>query len=155
MVDNNTDIAQDKVLNPPRRPPPPLQEQVEHRRRLGAHQVASRAEEEDIKRVEFQAQQRMWALEQELVQAAQQSAMQDELSAKQAELELQQRRAFAQWGHEDDQRQVQQRVDTERREQKVAAAEQLAAQKAAQNVMINQARRHAPCCITLLFNSIS
>lgn len=31
---------------------------------MAAHAVASKAEAEDIKRVEFQARQRMWALEQ-------------------------------------------------------------------------------------------
>eukprot|EP00775_Hariotina_reticulata_P010320 gene10320-10477_t len=115
-----------------------LKAEVDHKRRLTAAALKARQEEEDIKALEFQAQQRLWALQQDELAAAGSSALQDAAAAQAVALAAEERRRAAQWQAEDNTRALKKQHDLSRRARLAAAAEQQAARQAAQGLLLEQ-----------------
>eukprot|EP00879_Flechtneria_rotunda_P024784 GHRR01026296.1.p1 GENE.GHRR01026296.1~~GHRR01026296.1.p1 ORF type:complete len:543 (+),score=250.86 GHRR01026296.1:796-2424(+) len=115
-----------------------LKADVEHRRRLTAAALKSRQEEEDIKALEFQTQQRLWALQQEELAAAGTSALQDTAAAQAAALAAEQQRKVAEWQAQDEARALCQQHEAARRARLLVAAEQEAAKQAAKGLLLAQ-----------------
>lgn len=90
------------------------------------------------KALEFQAQQRLWTLQQQEIAAAGTSALQDAAAAQTAALAAEQQRKAAEWQVEDDARTLRQQHETARRARLVAAAEQEAAKQAAKGLLLAQ-----------------
>lgn len=88
--------------------------------------------------LEFQAQQSLWALQQEEMAAAGTSALQDAAAAQAAALAAEQQRKNAEWQAEDEVRVLRQQHETARRARLVAAAEQEAAKQAAKGLLLTQ-----------------
>jgi hypothetical protein len=78
-----------------------LKSETERRRRLASYALKSRQEEEDIKSLEFQSQQKLWALEQEQLAAAAKSNLQDMAATAAAALAAKQRSKAEEWAAED------------------------------------------------------
>ena len=78
-----------------------LKSETDRRRRLASYALKSRQEEEDIKALEFQSQQKLWALEQEQLAAAAKSNLQDMAATAAAALAAKQRSKAEEWAAED------------------------------------------------------
>jgi hypothetical protein len=88
--------------------------------------------------LDFQAQQRLWALQQDELAAAGTSALQDAAAAQAAVLAAEQARKAAEWQAQDEARALQQQHEAARRARLVAAAEQEAARQAANGLLLAQ-----------------
>ncbi|GBF94025.1 hypothetical protein Rsub_07293 [Raphidocelis subcapitata] len=118
-----------------------LRDDLTHRRRLMAHALGSAQEEEELKVLEFQAQQRLWALQQDAQRAAAASSLQDAAAARQAALESEARRRAAEWQAEDEARALARRHEAARAARATEAAEAAAAQAAAQGLLLAEELR--------------
>ncbi|PNW86118.1 hypothetical protein CHLRE_02g074000v5 [Chlamydomonas reinhardtii] len=105
--------------------------EVAHKRALAAQQVRSREEDEQIKKLEFHAQQRMWELEEDTRRAALAAAVRDELGAQQAEMEAKQRVKLKEWETDEEARRLRFQAEAARRSEVAATAEAAAARNAA------------------------
>lgn len=88
--------------------------------------------------LDFQAQQRLWALQQDELAAAGTSALQDAAAAQAAALAAEQARKAAEWQAQDEARALKQQHEAARRARLVAAAEQEAARQAAKGLLLAQ-----------------
>lgn len=88
--------------------------------------------------LEFQAQQRLWALQQDQLAAAGTSALQDAAAAQAAALAAEQQRRAAEWQAQDEARALKQQHEAARQARLVAAAEQEAARQAAKGLLLAQ-----------------
>jgi hypothetical protein len=91
-----------------------------------------------LQALDFQAQQRLWALQQDELAAAGTSALQDAAAAQAAALAAEQARTAAEWQAQDEARALKQQHEAARRARLVAAAEQEAAQQAARGLLLAQ-----------------
>ncbi|KAG2434986.1 hypothetical protein HYH02_011985 [Chlamydomonas schloesseri] len=105
--------------------------EVAHKRALAAQTVRSREEDEQIKKLEFHAQQRMWELEEDVRRAALAAAVRDELAAQQAEMDAKQRVKLKEWETDEEARRLRFQAEAARRSEVAAAAEAAAARNAA------------------------
>ncbi|KXZ54196.1 hypothetical protein GPECTOR_5g290 [Gonium pectorale] len=105
--------------------------EIAHKRALAAQQIRSREEDEQIKTLEFHAQQRMRDMEEDVRRTAVASAVRDELVAQQVEAEAKQRAKMKEWEAEDEARKLRQQVEMARRAELALAAEEGAARRAA------------------------
>ncbi|KAG2425932.1 hypothetical protein HXX76_013306 [Chlamydomonas incerta] len=105
--------------------------EVAHKRALAAQHVRSREEDEQIKKLEFHAQQRMWELEEDVRRAALAAAVRDELAAQQAEMEGKQRVKLKEWETDEEARRLRFQAEAARRSEVAATAEAAAARNAA------------------------
>ncbi|EFJ44153.1 hypothetical protein VOLCADRAFT_95633 [Volvox carteri f. nagariensis] len=105
--------------------------EMAHKRALAAQQVRSRQEDEQIKALEFHAQQRMREMEDDVRRTAVASAVRDELLSQQMEAEAKQRAKLKEWEIEDESRKQRLQHEQERRAQLAVAAEESAARSAA------------------------
>ncbi|KAI8465354.1 MAG: hypothetical protein J3K34DRAFT_461431 [Monoraphidium minutum] len=118
-----------------------LRDDLVHRRRGVAATLRARQEEEDLKVLEFQAQQRLWALEQDLIKTAAASGLRDQAAAQQAAVEAAARRKAAEWDAEDEARALARRHEAARAARAAAAAESAAAHQAAQGLLLAEELR--------------
>lgn len=88
--------------------------------------------------LEFQAQQRLWALQQEEVAAAGSSALRDAATTQASALAAQLQRKAAGWQVEDEARSLKQQHELARKARMAAAAEQEAALQAAKGLLLAQ-----------------
>lgn len=88
--------------------------------------------------LEFQAQQRLWALQQEEVAAAGSSALRDAATTQASALAAQLQRKAAEWQVEDEARSLKQQHELARKARLAAAAEKEAALQAAKGLMLAQ-----------------
>ncbi|GIL59135.1 hypothetical protein Vafri_14052 [Volvox africanus] len=102
-----------------------------HKRAMAAQQLRSRQEDEQIKALEFHAQQRMREMEDDVRRTAVASAVRDELLAQQIEVEAKQRAKLKEWEIDDELRKQRLQHENERRAQLAMAAEEGAARSAA------------------------
>lgn len=86
--------------------------------------------------LEFQAQQRLWALQQDQAHAAGTADLQDQLAQRAAALEAEQRARLAEWQSQDEERRVRQMHEAARRARQAEAAEASAAQQAASGLLL-------------------
>ncbi|GLI62440.1 hypothetical protein VaNZ11_005061, partial [Volvox africanus] len=101
-----------------------------HKRAMAAQQLRSRQENEQIKALEFHAQQRMREMEDDVRRTAVASAIRDELLAQQIEVEAKQRAKLKEWEIDDELRKQRLQHEHERRAQLAMAAEESAARSA-------------------------
>jgi len=88
--------------------------------------------------LEFQAQQRLWALQQEELAAAGSSALRDAAATQASTLAAQLQRKAAEWQVQDEARNLKQQHDLARQARLAAAAEQEAALQAAKGLLLAQ-----------------
>ncbi|GIL69946.1 hypothetical protein Vretifemale_789, partial [Volvox reticuliferus] len=105
--------------------------EMAHKRAMAAQQLRSRQEDEQIKDLEFHAQQRMREMEDDVRRTAVASAVRDELLAQQIEAEAKQRAKLKEWEIDDELRKQRLQHEHERRAQLALAAEAGAARSAA------------------------
>lgn len=91
-----------------------------------------------LQALEFQAQQRLWALQQEELAAAGSSALRDAATTQASALAAQLQRKAAEWQAEDEARKLKEQHELARKARLAAAAEQEAALQAAQGIMLAQ-----------------
>lgn len=91
-----------------------------------------------LQALEFQAQQRLWALQQEELAAAGSSALRDAASTQASVLAAQLQRKAAEWKVEDEARSLKQQHELARKARLAAAAEKEAALQAAKGLMLAQ-----------------
>jgi hypothetical protein len=91
-----------------------------------------------VQALEFQAQQRLWALQQEEVAAAGSSALRDAAATQASALAAQLQRKAADWSSEDEARSLKQQHELARKARLAAAAEQEAALQAAKGLLLAQ-----------------
>jgi hypothetical protein len=91
-----------------------------------------------VQALEFQAQQRLWALQQEEVAAAGSSALRDAAATQASALAAQLQRKAADWNAEDEARSLKQQHELARKARLAAAAEQEAALQAAKGLLLAQ-----------------
>lgn len=91
-----------------------------------------------LQALEFQAQQRLWALQQDELAAASSSALRDAATTQASALAAQLQRRAAEWQAEDEARNLKQQHELARKARLAAAAEKEAALQAAQGIMLAQ-----------------
>lgn len=103
-----------------------LQTEVDQKRRLLSYQLRSRQEEEQVRALEFQAQQRLQALQHDITKAAGEAQMKDQVGRSRAQA----------WEVEDEARQLELQHQQARQQKLAAQAEQAAAQEAAAHLVM-------------------